>query len=430
MFKKKILLPHQYYYPGFEMLGDKVTQNRKKEMLADLPSGNKEVLLYLHFPFCDSHCVFCGFDKRYNLEDIVRYVERLKEELAFYSQYGYRIQNIHLGGGTPTLVPGRVLQEIIAFVKENYDCAPDMDINIEGSATSIYRDDIIQFIKESGVTRTSVGIQTFDRRMREIFQTQATLEQVYLTLATLKKNQIRVFTDILFGYPDFGIGETPQEIIARDIREVVSLRVEGIDFSQIYPYGNRLSGMIKEKNLRFPSTAELTAYMSSCMEYMEAHGYHQETSYGFVKQGRIIMETSYYGGMKPVTDTLAVGCSAFGMLNGYKYRNSMYSGYMRHEVPAYMEIKKLSRSQLEQMDIVGFPKLLKLSKNVLEKSSRKSDFDTKLRRLVQEGMIEEREDCYCVTAKGRLFVDNIYYFMLDDEERSVINREMKIVEFA
>lgn len=429
MFKKKLLLPHQYYYPGFEMMRDKVTPEMKKEILKSLSAGKKEVLLYLHFPFCDSHCAFCGFDKRYNLEEIRRYVERLKDEMAFYAQFGYQIQNIHLGGGTPTLVPGVLLKEIIDFIRGNFDCSPDMDINLEGSATSIYRDDIIQFIKDSGVTRTSVGVQTFDRRMREVFQTQATLEQVYLTLSTLKKNQIGVFTDILFGYPDFGVGEIPQKIVERDIKEAVSLGVEGIDFSQIYPYGNRPSEIIKEKNLRFPSTEELTDYMKTCMEYMETQGYRQETSYGFVKQGRIIMETSYYGGLKPVTDTLAVGCSAFGLLNGYKYRNSMYSGYMRQDIPAYMQIKKLSENQMEQMDIVGFSKLLNLSKTVLEQSKRKDYFEAKLRELIQGGMVKELEDRYRLTSRGRLFVDNIYYFMLDDEERTVIDKEMKIVEF-
>lgn len=114
-------------------------------------------------------------------------MKRLKEELAFYAQFGYTIQNIHFGGGTPTLVPGELLKSIIAFVKENYEYSSNMDINIEGSATSIYRDDIIQFIKDCSVTQTSVGVQTFDSRMREVSQTQATLDQVYLTLSTLKK---------------------------------------------------------------------------------------------------------------------------------------------------------------------------------------------------------------------------------------------------
>nr|WP_300304512.1 radical SAM protein [uncultured Anaerostipes sp.] len=429
MFSKKILLPHQYYYPGIEMVEDRVTDEKRQDLIRHLDGGKKEVLLYIHFPFCDSHCAFCGFDKRYHLEEIETYVEHLKKELAFYSQFGYKIQNIHFGGGTPTLVPGESLKGIIDFVKEHFDCSPEMDINIEGSATSIYRDDIIQFIKDCGVTRTSVGIQTFDPRMRDVFQTQATLEQVYLTLSTLKENDIDVFVDILFGYPDFQVGSTPEEIVKSDIIEAISLGVAGIDFSQIFPYGNKLAKIIEEKGLSFPSMNQIVSHMQECMEMMEDNGYHQQTSYGFVRQGRIIMETSYYGGMEKVSDTLAVGCSAFGLINGYKYRNSMYSGYMRQDIPSYIHVKKLTDSQMEQMNIVSFSKLLQLSKAMVENSPRRAYFEEKLQNLIQGGMVEEMDDRYRITKTGRLFVDNIYYYMLDDEERNVIQKEMQMVEF-
>lgn len=74
MFEKKILLPHQYYYPALELMKDRVTNESREEFLKSIPHGNKRVLLYVHFPFCDSHCAFCGFDKRYNLDEIKQYI--------------------------------------------------------------------------------------------------------------------------------------------------------------------------------------------------------------------------------------------------------------------------------------------------------------------------------------------------------------------
>ena len=429
MFEQKILLPHQYYYPAMGLVEDRVTPESKAEFLNSLPHRGKKVLLYVHFPFCDSHCAFCGFDKHYCLDDIGRYMEKLKEELAFYAQFGYQIQNIHFGGGTPTLVPGEALSELVRFIRAIFDCSPDLQINIEGSATSIYREDILRFMKESGITRASVGVQTFSPQMREIFQTKATLDQVYHTLSVLRDNKIPVFTDILFGYPDFGVGKPPEEIVREDIKTAMEYGVAGIDFSQIYPYANKLAGIIADKKLSFPSTQRLTALMRTCMDDMESNGYHQASSYGFVRQGKIIMESSYYGGADRVTDTLGVGCSAFGLLGDYKYRNSMYSGYMRASIPSVMQVKKLTHDQKEQIDIVGFPKMLVLSKNLLHSSEHSDRFEEKLHRLVCEGYVEELPEAYRLTRKGILFVDNIYFYMLDDQERAMVNREMKTVIF-
>lgn len=429
MIDKKILLPHQYYYPGIHLGNNRATKEMRSEMLESLSDSKREVLLYIHFPFCDSHCAFCGFNKHYELNDIDGYVAHLKEELKFYSQYPIKINNIHFGGGTPTLVPGKMLTSLVDFVKEHFECSENLDFNIEGSATSLYREDIVEFIRESNVTRVSVGIQTFNPGMREVFKTQATLDEVYKTLDTLKTNNIDVFTDILFGYPDFGLELKPEQITKNDITEAMRLGVAGIDFSQIFPYSNQLEKVVKDNNLSFPTSEQIVNHMTECMDYMEDNGYHQETSYGFVKRGRIIMETSYYGGEEPVSDTLAIGCSAFGLLNGYKYMNPMYSGYMRMEVPSFMQIKKLSDKEKEFMNIVSFSKLLVLSKKMLDQNVYRDMFKAKLDKLIEMGYVQEEESCYRVTKLGRLYVDNIYYYMLDDAEREFVDTQVSKVVY-
>lgn len=427
LFSKKILLSHQYYYPAFQMLADRVTPESRSELLSSLPTGNKNVMLYIHVPFCDSKCAFCGFDKHYNLEEMDGYVARLKEELKFYAQFGYRILNMHFGGGTPTLIPGKQLLEIVNCVKENFDCAPDMNINIEGSCTSIWHEDIIGFIKEAGITRASIGVQSFNPNMREVFKTKATLDEVYLTLDTLNNNNIEVFTDILFGYPDFKFDIPAKDIVMSDLKTAMSYGVAGIDYSHFYPYGNKLSGYIDELGLKYPNTAETIDIMNSGADLMISNGYNQETSYGFVKRGNIIIETSYYGGADEVTDTLAIGSSAFGSLNGFKYRNSMYAGYMRKGLPSYMQVKKLSEREKEQMNVVSFSKLLVLSKNFLKQSKYAEDLERKINHLVEIGMVTDEGEYYKVTRKGWNYVDNIYYYMLDDEERAILEHETKII---
>lgn len=429
MTQNKILLPHQYYYPYMDFFRDKTTPERRNEFLQSLRESHRDVMLYIHFPFCDSRCAFCGFDKKYDLDEIGKYVEHLIEELKFYAQYDITIKNIHLGGGTPTLIPPEYLEMVLNCVKQNFKCEESMDINMEGSATTIYKDEMIDFILKNHITRTSVGVQTFQPELREIFNTKATLDQVLLTLDTLRNNNIKVFTDILFGYPDFGIGKSPREIVLADLKKAIEFQVGGIDFSHIYPYGNKLSKMIEDRKLAYPTTKELVDMMQECMDFMEAGGYHQETSYGFVKEGRIIIETSYYGGQNDVVDTLAIGSGSFGLLGDYKYRNRQYGGYMKMPIPSFVQIMKLTKEQKENMGIVGFPKVLRLSKKQLEKEGMKERFSEKLDYLVKQGLIEENDQEYYVSRMGRLFVDNIYLFMLEDAEKEILQERIKIVKY-
>ena len=409
---------------------DRSTKEKREEFLESMNGIQREVLLYIHFPFCDSRCAFCGFDKKYDLDEIENYVEHLLVELQFYSKYDFTIKNIHIGGGTPTLVPSIYLAKVLDFIKSNYNCDSQMDINIEGSATSIYHDDIIDFIKNYNIARVSVGVQTFNPKLREIFNTKATLEQVELTLDTLRTNDIKVFTDILFGYPDFGIGIRPKEIVKNDISRAIDFGVAGIDFSHVYPYGNRLAKMIEDEKYEYPSTSELMDLMEDCMDYMEENGYNQETSYGFVKEGKIIIETSYYGGVDDVVDTLAVGSGSFGLIGEYKYRNPQYGAYMRMPAPSFVQIKKLSKQQMENMEIVGFPKVLRLSKRQLQRPGMKERFLPKLSELLRQGLIEEQPDYYVVSSKGRFFVDNIYFDMLEKSEQEILKNNVKIMEYA
>lgn len=70
MFDKKILLPHQYYYPHMDLFEDKSTVKKEEKFFTELNSEVKpgDASIYIHIPFCDSKCAFCGFDKvkKYN----------------------------------------------------------------------------------------------------------------------------------------------------------------------------------------------------------------------------------------------------------------------------------------------------------------------------------------------------------------------------
>lgn len=436
MINEKILLPHQYYYPHMDLIADKSNTQKEGRFFDELEftSVSGEASVYVHIPFCDSKCAFCGFDKVRNTSEIYKYRDKVIEEIENYASKKY-IQNlkvniIHIGGGTPTILPRDVFNEILNMVKTKFNVSDNVVVNIEGSATTIYKDEVISYIKENNIAKVSVGVQTFNQKLRDQYKSKATLEEVYLTLSQLQGNNITTGIDIMYGFPDFKIGNT-KEITMHDIREAIRLGVDAIDFGQLYPYCNSLEKRIAQENLQFPKLDEIIDIITSVNQLMDKSGYEQKASYGYTKKNKNIhvMESAYYGGINNVPDCIAIGSGAFGFINGYKYRNNSYNAYISGSRTHFSQLKKLTEDQLQNINIVGFPKLLYLSKRQLEQNGAYK-FSDKIEELIQLGLLYEDEYAYRVTEKGKSYIDNMYYFIIEDDERQVIDHQVRILRIS
>lgn len=430
MFDKRLLLPHQYYYPNMNFLRDRSTAEREEQLYnrCQSLSGTRKGTIYIHIPFCNSKCAFCGFDKEYETEEMSAYVDKVLEEMHYYSTLladKYVIQSIHFGGGTPTLLPGDELQRLLDGVKNSFTLDEACAVDAEGSATTMYRDDIIDFILSNHLTRMSFGVQSFNEKIRNEMNMKATLNDVMYTLQVLKKNHIKIFGDILYGYPDFQIGNLT-EILAQDIDTAIAVGLDGVEFGQMYPFKNQLERIVKERNLRLPEDQEIMDMIQIGTEKLLDAGYSQTTYSGFVKNGKIILETSYFGGIEEMPDCIAMGSGAFGNVAGFKYRNASYNVYMNYPAPCYGQLKQMTQEQIENMQIVGFPKVLVLNKQLLEKDSVKERFADKFRALKAEGYIDENKTAFYLTPLGKLYIDNIYWYLLEEEEQENLKKEIVV----
>lgn len=427
---KRILLPHQYYYPNMNLLKNRSGEKIEGEFYQTLlqADSNQMATIYVHVPFCNSKCAFCGFDKEYDLAEMDAYVKKLLEEMHYYAELigtKYTIQSIHFGGGTPALLPAHLLQKILDEIKISFQLSSEVSIDMEGSATTLPREDMIAFIKDNNLTRVSFGIQSFDARIREELQMKATLKDVFHTIDILKKNKIIMYADILYGYPQF-FDESLYEILIKDIQTAINQGLDGVELGQMYPFKNQLEHIVKKRNLRLPSDAEIIEMIKVSTKMLKEASYKQTTYSGFTKQGKIILETSYYGGIDKMPDCIAMGSGAFGSLRGYKYRNGSYSVYMSQETPCYSQVKKLTQEQIENKEIVGFPKVLVLNKQLLDKPAVNRRFQEKFDTLMAEGYVREDEYAYYLTEKGTYYIDNLYWFLLEEEEKKSIREDMTI----
>lgn len=123
------------------------------------PSTDKDdYLLYIHIPFCESLCPYCSFHRYVYEEDLAhKYFDALWKELHMYKDIGYDFKGMYIGGGTPTITMNRLL-ETLNITKNIFNIK---EISVETNPNHITEKNL-QLLKNAGVNRLSVGVQSFD----------------------------------------------------------------------------------------------------------------------------------------------------------------------------------------------------------------------------------------------------------------------------
>ncbi|HCX23454.1 MAG TPA: coproporphyrinogen III oxidase, partial [Cytophagales bacterium] len=119
--------------------------------------------IYLHIPFCKQACHYCDFHFSTNTSRKGDMVKAIIQELIIRRNEldNEPIQTIYFGGGTPSLLSGSELSEILRTIKTEFEVAFNPEITLEGNPDDLSHSKLLE-IKSAGINRLSIGIQTFD----------------------------------------------------------------------------------------------------------------------------------------------------------------------------------------------------------------------------------------------------------------------------
>ncbi len=137
--------------------------------------------IYIHIPFCNSKCAYCGFYSLPSLKLKEQFGEALKAEIVarkdylkqrshcgpdpqspslLESHYTPPINTIYFGGGTPSLLSIKEISELLQLIKETYPVAENAEITLEANPDTLSLD-YLKGLRQLGVNRLSIGIQSF-----------------------------------------------------------------------------------------------------------------------------------------------------------------------------------------------------------------------------------------------------------------------------
>ena len=122
--------------------------------------------IYVHIPFCKRKCHYCDFYSTTNSELIDKFIFALKEEIALRDNYlgGERITSIYFGGGSPSMLSVDQIGSVLCSIKNHFEISSSVEITFECNPDDV---DLSFFegIKEVGINRLSIGIQSFDDKI-------------------------------------------------------------------------------------------------------------------------------------------------------------------------------------------------------------------------------------------------------------------------
>lgn len=166
---------------------------------------DQSISLYIHLPFCESMCTFCGCNKRITKQHTVEepYIKTLLKEWQLYLRHLPQkpiIKELHLGGGTPTFFQPKNLRFLVEGILSEAERAEDFEFGFEAHPASTSNEHL-EVLYELGFRRISIGVQDFDNEILKIINRHQPYEEVERVTLKAKELGYQINYDLVFGLP-------------------------------------------------------------------------------------------------------------------------------------------------------------------------------------------------------------------------------------
>ena len=290
---------------------------------------NNRTAAYIHVPFCETHCLYCGFyNQPYRKEQSRIYTDVLIQEIKLWENTtAFKtkpINALYFGGGTPTALEVEDISRLLTYIRNTFPLANDCEITMEGRISNMTRDKVEAYL-QGGVNRFSLGVQSFNTDLRRSMGRRSDRNTIIERINMIKEyNQAAVVLDLIYGFPN-----QTMDIWEDDIKLAQSLEIDGFDCYQLNvfpntPLGKRIADgsmnpalNVKEKTELFIKSVEL---MQKALYTRISVNHWQRTT----------RERNIYNRLaRGYASCLSFGAGAGGNINGYSYMILRdYQGYL------------------------------------------------------------------------------------------------------
>lgn len=269
---------------------------------------------YLHVPFCRHRCGYCNFTLIAGREELVpRYLAALALELQQLNK-PHEVDTLFFGGGTPTQLSADYLQQLFGLARQWFPLAAGGEFSVEANPLDLADPRKIEVLAAAGVTRISLGVQSFSDRKLQLLERDHRQHDVEQAFAAARGIAQSVSVDLIFGTPGETLAEWQTDINAALALHPDHLSTYGLTFERGTQFWNRLQ---REELARVEEDLERQFYEAVCDQLPAAGFEHYEVSnFAQAQQHCRHNEVYWLGG-----EYFAAGPGAARYLNGVREMN-------------------------------------------------------------------------------------------------------------
>lgn len=319
-------------HPGVrgEVIAPAARMVRWNQILGYPADKSRPRAAYFHIPFCSRMCLYCGFFQNFTQEEReTAYIDRLIRELSAMHGRPYfsdaPIQTVYIGGGTPSALSAANVKRLLAAISAYVPLANDYELTLEARANDLTADKMEAWFA-GGVNRVSVGVQTFDTKVRQMIgridEGQTVIERLR-HLASYR--QAAVVIDLIYGLP----GQSSAKLL-EDLAVVDTLPIDGMDLYQLnlFDHSPLKKAIDAGKIPPVAATAAQAAMYAAAETYLTDRAYAKRSNCHWAKSSR---ERNLYNLLsKCGAELFPFGSGAGGNLGGFSF-------YLQRDLVKYLQ---------------------------------------------------------------------------------------------
>lgn len=415
--KYNIPVPRYTSYPTVPSWKDISHLKSLHELLMDVPSDDG-ISIYIHLPFCESLCTYCGCNKRITKNHSVeeKYISYLIKEWKLYQAHFSKkivLKELHLGGGTPTFFSPENLTYLLTTIYEDVEIHQDFEGSFEGHPNNTTSDHL-QALFDLGFRRVSFGVQDLDEKVQKaIHRIQPHEKVLEVTQAARQIGYTSINFDLIYGLPFQTL-----ESIEHTFKSVIQLKPDRIAFYSYahVPWVSKSQRAYDENDL--PKGFEKRNLYEKGRELLIQSGYYDigmdhfslENDSLYLAQKNKMLNRNFMG-YTTNNNKVSIGL-------GVSAISDFYVGYRQNEKVLEVYYQRLDQEEyplikgidLSEIDIIQRQHILNVicnSETDLYNTPHENLSQELLEDLLTDGLVLMNDNKFLVTELGKLFLRNI-----------------------